>query len=181
MLYSINKKGQFEKQLTILITKEMKEVAGEISRGAKIALRNELEEQHKHDVYSTYAPIQQSGKDTAKYNDEHKHQKKQPYHHSGLLIRSIHGVIDGDEVKIELDDAKYEDGTSVRDVYEYLDKGTKGSEHDMYILGGKKSHTPYVGYVRTPPHRFKRMTLDHMENYIHNTLIPDIQNGKYNR
>ena len=181
MLYSINKKGQFEKQLTILLTKKMKEEVDKISYGAKIALRNELEEQHKHDVYSTYAPIQESGKATAKYNAEHKHQKKQPYHHSGLLIRSIHGVIDEDEVRIELDDATYEDGTSVRDVYEYLSHGTGSGKYNQYILGGYKSHTPFVPYTHTPKHDFKRMTLDYMEGYIKNTLIPDIKNGKYSR
>lgn len=181
MLYSINKKGQFEKQLTILLTKKMKEEVDKISYGAKVALRNELEEQHKHDVYSTYTTIQESGKAVAKYNAEHKHQKKQPYHHSGLLIRSIHGVIDGDEVKIDIDDNKYDDGTSVKDVYEYLAHGTGSGKYGQYILGGYKSHTPFVPYVRTPKHDFKRMTLDYMDGYIKNTLIPDIKNGKYSR
>lgn len=181
MLYSMDNKGQFTKHVSILLTKKMQEMAGEINQRARIALRNELEEQHKHDVYSTYAPIQESGKATAKYNAEHKHQKKQPYHHSGLLIRSIHGVIDGDVVRIELDDNQYEDGTSVRDVYEYLAHGTGNSKYDQYILGGEDSGTPYVPYVRTPKHNFKRMTLDHMEKYIYDTLIPDIKNGEYSR
>lgn len=180
-MHSLNKKGQFSKQLSILLTKKLKEEAEKISYRAKVALRNELEEQHIHDIYSTYTPIQASGKSVADYNAKHKHQKKQPYHHSGLLLRSVHGVIDGDIIKIDIDDNHYEDGTSVRDVYEYLDKGTKNSEYDKYILGGKKSHTAYVDYVPTPKHGFKKMTLDHMENYIHNTLIPDIENGKYSR
>ena len=181
-MYSLDKKGQFSKQLSILLTKKMKEEAGNISRGAKAALRKELEEQHIHDIYATYAPIQTSGKEVAKYNSTHKYQKKQPYHHSGLLLRSIHGVVDGDVVKIVIDDNHYEDGTSVKDVYEYLDKGTNSSsKYDKYILGGKKSHTAYVDYVPTPKHGFKRMTLDYMENYIHKTLIPDIKSGKYSR
>jgi len=181
LVYSLNEKGQFSKQLSILLTKKMKEEAGKISHQAKVALRKELEEQHIHDVYSSFAPIQESGKSVADYNVKHKHQKKQPYHHSGELLRSIHGTIDGDVVKIEIDDNHYDDGTSVRDVYEYLAHGTGNGKYDQYILGGYKSHTPFVPYVRTPKHDFKRKTLDYMQNYIHNTLIPDIKNGKYSR
>lgn len=180
-MISQNEKGQISKQLSILITKRLQEIAKDCESKVKIVLRDELEEQHKHDIYSTFAPIQQSGKDVAEYNAKNKHQKKQPYHHSGTLIRSVRGVIAGNTVKIELEDNHYEDGTSVRDVYEYLDKGTGKSEHENYILGGKGSHTSYVKYIPTPRHGFKKMTLDHMDNFIKNTLIPDIEKGKYLR
>lgn len=180
-MISQNEKGQISKQLSILVTKKLKEIAKDCEGKVKNVLREELENQHKHDIYSTYAPIQQSGKSVAEYNKKHKHQKKQPYHHSGKLITSVHAVIDGDTVKIVLDDEEYDDGTSVKDVYEWLDKGTGKSESDVYILGGKGSHTPYVGYVPTPRHGFKKLTLDHMDNFIKNTLIPDIEKGKYLR
>ena len=97
------------------------------------------------------------------------------------MIKSVRGVIEGNTVKIELEDNHYEDGTSVKDVYEWLDKGTKKSEHEYYILGGKNSETPYVKYVPTPRHGFKKMTLNHMDAFIKNELIPNIEKGKYLR
>lgn len=80
-----------------------------------------------------------------------------------------------------MDDVTYDDGTSVRDVYEWLDKGTGKSEHEYYILGGKGSHTPLVPYIETPKHGFKEKTLRHMDGYIQNTVIPKIENGDYLR
>lgn len=181
-MISRDSKGRVSKQLSILITKQLREIAKDCEQKVKIVLRDELEDQHKHDVYASYAPIQQSGIATAEYNRTHKHQKTRPYRHSGTLIRSIHGVIDGNTVKIEQDDLKYEDGTSAKDVYEWLDKGTKKSKkYEYYILDGKGSHTPYVRYVPQPRHGFKKATLDYMDGFIKNTLIPDIEKGKYLR
>lgn len=84
-------------------------------------------------------------------------------------------------VKIVIDDNYYDKETSVRDVYEWLDKGTGKSEHEYYILGGKGSHTPLVPYVKTPRHGFKQKTLQYMDGYIQNTVIPKIENGDYLR
>lgn len=181
MLLSQNSKGHISKQLSILISKKMKEAAQDCEEKVKIEIRNELDKQHKADIYNSFAPIHQSGKDVDKYNRTHTHQKKHPYHHSGLLLRSVHAEIDEDVVKIVIDDNEYDDGTSVRDVYEWLDKGTKDSEHDYYILGGKGSHTPLVPYVKTPRHGFKQDTLRHMDGFIQNTIIPNIDKGKYLR
>ena len=180
-MISQNEKGQTSKQLSILINRRLREIAQDCENKVKIVLRDELEKQHKHDIYSTYAPIQQSGMEVAKYNAEHKRQKKQLYHHSGTLIRSVKGVIERNTVKIEIEDNHYDDGTSVKDVYEWLDKGTKKSEYDVYILGGKGTHTPYVTYIPTPRHGFKKMTLDYMDSFIKNELIPNIEKGKYLR
>lgn len=181
-MISQNSQGRVSKQLSILITKKLQTIAKDCEQKVKIVIRDELENQHKHDIYSSYAPIQQSGIATAEYNEKHKHQKTKPYHHSGTLIKSIHGVIDGNTVKIEQDDLKYEDGTSVKDVYEWLDKGTKKSKkYEYYILGGYRSHTPSVKYVPQPRHGFKKATLDYMDGFIKNTLIPDIKKGKYLR
>ena len=182
-MISQNAKGQTSKQLSILITKQLQEIAKDCEGKVKIVLRDKLEETHKHDIYSTYAPIQMSGQKVQEYNATQKHQQKQPYHHSGTLISSVKGVIEGNVVKIEIEDKHYNDtdSTSVRDVYEWLDKGTSESENDLYILGGKGSHTPYVSYWPQPRHGFKKMTLDKMETFIKNELIPDIERGRYLR
>ena len=177
---SLNKKGQYSKQLSILITKELKAIAESCEREVKIAIRNELENQHKHDVYESFQPTQISGKKVKDYNEKNKHQKARPYHHTGTLIRSIHGVIDGDVVKIEIDEnEKYKDGTTARQVYDWLSEGTSESEYDVYILGGKGSNTPYVGYEPQPKHDFKRKTLAHMDNFIKTDIIPGLDSGKY--
>ena len=176
-----NSKGQTTKQLSILITKHLQEIAADCEEKVKDVIREKLEDQHKHDVYSTYNPIQISGKKVEENNRKKKHKMKQPYHHSGTLIRSIRGVIDENTVVIKLDDEQYPDGTSVDDVYEWLDKGTSESEYDVYILGGKNSHTPYVGYEPQPRHGYRKLTMDNMQNFMKNELIPNIENGKYLR
>lgn len=91
---SQNAKGNFTSQLSILINKELQAIAKECEEKVKIVVRDELENQHRHDIYESYAPIQASGIAVAEYNRTHKHQKKQPYHHSGTLINSVKGVID---------------------------------------------------------------------------------------
>ena len=70
-MISQNEKGQISKQLSILVTKKLKEIAKDCEGKVKNVLREELEKQHKHDIYSTYAPIQQSGKNVAEYNKKH--------------------------------------------------------------------------------------------------------------
>ena len=160
---------------------QLKEEAEYCEDKVKLALRNELEAQHKQDIYSTYKPIQISGKKVSDYNEKHEHKRKLPYHHSGTLIRSVRGVINGKMVGIELDPLVYEDGTSVDKVYEWLDKGTKETDNDVYILGGEGSHTPYVSKERTPKHGFRKLTLDNIQRYTKNILIPDIEKGKYIR
>lgn len=182
---SRNLKGQFSSQLSILLTKKLKaeleEYADYCDNKVKENLRKTLEEYHKSDIYASYNPTHESGKSVKEYNKKHAHQKTQPYHHTRTLISSVHGVIDGNTVKIEIDDKEYDDGTTAKKVYEWLDKGTKESEHEYYILGGKGSHTPYVEYIPQPPHRYKKKTLERMDGYIKNTLIPDVKNGVYTR
>lgn len=176
MLLSRNNKGQTSKQLSILFTKEMKEIAKDCERRVKIEIREELDRQHKADIYNSLRPTHTTGIAVQKYNQTHKHQKKHPYHHTGTLVSNVHAEIVGDVVRIEVDDVTYPDGTSVRDVYKWLDKGTKQtSDYDYYILGGKGSHTPYVEYVDTPKHNFVAATRKHMDGYISNTIIPNIR------
>lgn len=167
--------------ITKYIEKRLKSEAKYCEDKVKLVLRDKLEAQHKHDIYASYAPIQISGKQVKNYNKDPyiTHRKKLPYHHTGLLIRSVRGVINGKIVSIELDPLVYEDGTSVNDVYEWLDKGTKETDYYVYILGGKGSHTPYVGKERTPKHGFRKATMDNIQNYIKNELIPDIRKGRY--
>ncbi len=147
----------------------------------KTKLREELEQRHKTKIYASYGPIQVSGKKVDDYNKKHEHKKKVPYHHTGALIRSVRGVIRGNFVGIELDPYVYENGQTVEDVYEYLDKGTKETDYDVYILGGEGSHNPYVSKERTPKHNFRKATMDNIQNYIQSKLIPEINNKKYIR
>lgn len=60
MLLSQNSKGQISKQLSILISKKLKEAAQDCEQKVKIEIRNELDKQHKADIYNSYTPIQQS-------------------------------------------------------------------------------------------------------------------------
>ena len=62
MLLSQNSKGQISKQLSILISKEMKKAAQDCEQKVKIEIRDELDKQHKADIYNSYTPTHQSRK-----------------------------------------------------------------------------------------------------------------------
>lgn len=163
------------RELTKKVEKHLEMKAEELSSELKRTIRDELEQTLHEEMYDSFGPVQISGKKAKTYNETHKHQVARPYHHTGILISHTHAKIDGDKIKIVVD-GQYPDGTPVEKVYKWLKNGTKKeSEYDVYILGGKGSHTPYVGWEPTPPHKFEQKTLARMENYLA-TIADDVIN-----
>ena len=107
------------------------------------------------------------------YNETHKHQKKRPYHHTGLLERSVYGTIDGDIVKANIRDQKYDNGASTTEVYDYLKFGTTDTpKNDTYDYeGGAK----FSQYIPQEPHNFEARTREYMNQFL-DRLAADIKN-----
>lgn len=156
---------RISRNLNKKIEKQLEQKADELSSKVKITIRDELQKTLREEIYDSFAPVQISGKKVDTYNKNHKHQKARPYHHTGLLISHTFAKIDGNKIKIVVE-GDYPDGTSIAKVYNWLRNGTSESEYDVYILGGKGSHTPYVGYEPTPPHRFEQKTLTRMDVFL---------------
>lgn len=185
MLLRQNNKGHITKELSILVTKKLQQVANEVEYNIKPLIRDKLEEEHIHNVYSSFGPITESGKEVKKYNEEHKHQKKQPYHHTGILLRNIKGVINGNVVKIEIGEehypdsdkpGKYQGKRTARQVYEWLKYGTPAeATNEYYRFKNDNGELPLSAYVATPKHDFEKRTLQHMEKYLQD-LESDIKN-----
>lgn len=183
MLLRQNSKGQITSDLSILVTKKLQAAAKEVEYNIKPLIRDELEEEHIHNVYSSFGPITESGKEVKKYNEEHKHQKKQPYHHTGILLRNIKGVIDGNVVKIEIGEEHYPDSDkpgkykgkrTAQQVYNWLRHGTPAADK-YYRFKNNEGELPLSSYVATPKHDFEERTLQHMEKYLQD-LESDIKN-----
>lgn len=159
-------------KLNKLIKSRVYDKAEFISNKVKREIRNEFEATLKDEVYNSYGPIQESGKTIAKYNETHKHKIARPYHHTGILIKAIHGKIEGDYIGIVFTGNypatnSHEDPIPAKKVYDWLRKGTKPSQkYDHYILNGYRSGTPFVRYVRTPKHNFEQKTMLKMDAYL---------------
>ena len=97
MCVARNKKGQFvsEGALTFEITKKMKSMGDEIVERIKPKIRDELEQTLRSEIYASYTP---ADKKSQKSNKDTKNQNTRPYHHTGILVSSIQGVIEGDTI-----------------------------------------------------------------------------------
>ena len=170
-----NAKGQFTKEMSILITKKLQAIADDAEVRVKAIVRDKLEEEYKYQLRATYAPISKTGKAVAEYNDEHTHKKPQSYHHTGLLADSVKALIDGPTVKVEIEDRMYDDGASTTQVYEWLKHGTtKTPANDSYPYVKKQGDnysTGWASYNPTPKHPFEQHTLNAMEGFLDNLMV----------
>ncbi|MDE5539921.1 MAG: hypothetical protein K2J20_05495 [Bacilli bacterium] len=161
-----NKLGQFTgtKPIAIKITKALQEIAKEAEIRVKPLVRDELVSTLRSEVYNSYRPATQKGREIKEHNETHTHQKKALYHHTGTLLRNIHGVIDGDTVKIIVDDEKYDDGSTADEVYDYLKFGT--TDNPKKEVYGYANGTKISKYIAQEPHNFEARTREHMNIYL---------------
>ena len=171
-LRSRNNLGQYTKNLDVLITKELQKKANEIGINIRPIIRDKLEAELKYNIYSTYAPVSNTGRSVEEYNNTHKHQKKKSYHHTGILISSIKGSIDGNVVKAGPDEnVKYPDGTSATQVYNWLKYGTAPkAKTKSYSYTTKDGQENWASYNPQPKHDFEKMTLLSMDNIIKDVI-----------
>ena len=166
-LYSRNAKGQFAKGVSVLITKELKAAADDCDIRVKTLVRDTLEDKYKTNLLASYAPNSDRGKEIAEYNKTHKkRQLAAHYHHTGTFYRSIYATIEGNVVLIKQRPLKYDDGTPVEKVHEWLTKGTtKKPKHDHYYFN-KDGKTLLAEYHSTPKHPFELHTLEDMKGFM---------------
>ena len=170
-----NKRGQFvsEKLISIKIPKALQEIADDVAIRVRPIVRDELENTLVHEIYASRTPATEQGKKVQEYNETHKHQKKRPYHHTGLLERSIYGTIDGDVVKANVRDQRYDNGASTTDVYDYLKFGTTDNpKNDTYDYA---NGTEFSKYISQEPHNFEARTREYMNQFL-DRLAADIKN-----
>ena len=167
--------GKFTKDFSILITKQLQELAELEELRVKAIIRDKLEGTYKYQVRESYTPATINGQKIQEYNANHKHKKKLTYHHTGIFANSVKAVIDKNTVKVVIKDASYPDGATTAEVYEWLTKGTTKNP--------KKGSYPYLQgqnfsmYHSQSIHPFEAHTLNIMEGFL-NSLATDIdQNG----
>ena len=172
-----NKLGQITgtKPVEITLKKSLLAIAKDEGIRVKAMVRDELEKELAFDVYASYRPATEKGKEVQEYNKTHKHQKPHLYHHTGKLARNIYTIIDGDNVKAMVRDEKYDNGVSTTEVYDYLKFGTPDiPQNDTYdYANGSK----FSKYIPQAPHNFEARTRKYMNQYL-DTIAKDIeQNG----
>lgn len=165
--------------IQIQLDKELTNTANDIGVRLRTRVRDKLEETYKRNIKDTYEPTGERGKAIKEYNKDpyNTHRKAANYHHTGLFLKSIHPYIDGNTIKIEIDDLKYDDGTSTRQVYKWLTRGTrKRPKYPYYPVEGPDAEdTPWAKYVPTPKHNFNQLTVMDMNEYL-TSLINDLEN-----
>lgn len=194
--------SRWQKQATVLITKQLEQIADDVEKDATEIIKDKLLETYKENVLASYSPRSQAGIETQEYNDYQKsreqklgtrlHKKKQTYHHTGIFVDSIYTEVDNKTVKIKIRDEMYPDGASTTQVYEWLTKGTKGSDKSypyISVSGSDKTNPDNysTGWARnypTPPHLFEEHTREQMKGFLDNfgeNIKNDYKKRKYKR
>lgn len=169
-----NTRGEFTgtDRISIRITKRLQEIADEVAIRVKPIVRDELEQTLRSEIYASYTPATKSGQETEAYNETHKHQKSMPYHHTGLLARNVSAVIESNIIKAKIKDAKYPNGKSTTEVYDFLKFGTskESSKKGFFYNEGQDFST----YIYQEPHNFEARTREYMRNFL-KKLEQDLQ------
>ena len=171
-----NKLGQFTRNeiISVKLSKALQEIADDVAIRVRPIVRDELENTLRQEIYASRTPATRKGKDVQEYNDKKKHQKPHPYHHTGLLARSVYGSIDGYIVKANIRDEKYDNGSSTTEVYDYLKFGTTDNpKNDTYSYA---NGTKFSKYVQQKPHNFEARTSEHMKQFL-DKLAGDLHNN----
>lgn len=167
-----NKRGQITSNRTIStkLIKALQEAANNAAIRIKPLVRDELEQTLRSEIYASYTPATERGKAIQEYNETHKHQKPQSYHHTGLLASSVYATIQGDVIQAVIKDKQYPDGASTTEVYDYLKFGTtdtpKKSDTYAYANG-----TEFSKYIPQEPHNFEARTREYMNEFLDNLLV----------
>ena len=161
-----NSKGQFTKEMSILIPKELQAVADEIGVRIKPIIRDELERTFISNIYGSREPTGDGN-----------------YHHRGLIASNVKGLIDGNAVKAVVENVPLPDvhrsesaAKTTADLYEILVHGSKATaKNDVYVYTDKDGKPAFSSYKRQPKHDFEQNTLDDMEVFL-DELASDLRN-----
>jgi hypothetical protein len=154
-----NSRGQFTREMSILITKELQAAADEMAVRIRPIVRDELERTHRANIYASRMPAVNGS-----------------YHYTGTLASHVKGVIDGNTAKAVIEEVPYENqirsehgATLTTEVYEILKNGsTANPRADAYPYAGKNGEMKWSKYIQQKPHNFEQRTLDDMEVFLEN-------------
>ena len=171
--------SRWQKYATVLITKQLEQIADEVEKDATEIVKDKLLETYKENVLASYSPRSEAGIEAQEYNKSQKskearegykrrlHRKKITYKHTDTFIEAIKVEVKDKTVKIVIDkDRTYKDGTPVEKVYDYLVKGTDGGDRtyayqqDGEIMGARN--------YPTPRHLFEEHTREQMKGFLEN-------------
>lgn len=171
--------SRWQKYATVLITKQLEQIADEVEKDATEIVKDKLLETYKENVLASYSPRSEAGIEAQEYNKSQKskearegykrrlHRKKITYKHTNTFIEAIKVEVKDKTVKIVIDkDRTYKDGTPVEKVYDYLVKGTDGGDRtyayqqDGEIMGARN--------YPTPRHLFEEHTREQMKGFLEN-------------
>ena len=199
--------SRWQKQATVLITKQLEQIAEEVEKDATKIIEDKLLETYKENVLASYSPRSEAGQEVQAYNEsrkqlEHKDRelgiksrrgrKKLTYKHTNIFINSIYTEVKNKMVMIKIRDEQYPDGASTTQVYEWLTKGTEGSDKPYpYVkVTGKDATDPNnysTGWARnypTPRHLFEEHTREQMKGFLENfqgNIKNDYNKRKYKK
>ena len=181
--------GRFQKQATINITNKLEQAAKEIEVDIIKVTEDKLLETYKNNVLLSYSPRSRKGREVAEYNKKAKEaeqadkeaginarhrRKKLTYRHTNTFINAIQTEVEGNKIKIVLDDDTYPNGKSVAEVYKYLTEGTMGGE--TYTFVNEKGETKWVYNYPTPAHLFEEHTKIQMRGFLENLDLNEYTN-----
>lgn len=194
--------SRWQKYATVLVTKQLEQIANNIEKDATKIIEDKLLENYKENVLASYTPRSEAGLEAQEYNKYQKsreqklgtrlHKKKLTYRHTGIFLDSIYTEVKNKTVMIKIRDEQYPDGASTTQVYEWLTKGTKGSEKSYpYIkTSGNDTTNPdnySTGWARnypTPRHLFEEHTREYMKGFLasfEENIKNDYKKRKYKR
>ena len=183
--------SRWQKQATVLITTHLEQIAEEVEKDATKIIEDKLLETYKENVLASYSPRSEAGQEVQAYNESRKQleqedralgiksrrgRKRLTYRHTNIFVNSIYTEVKNKMVMIKIRDEQYPDGASTTQVYEWLTKGTEGSDKPYpYVkVTGKDTTDPNnysTGWARnypTPRHLFEEHTREQMKGFLDN-------------
>lgn len=199
--------SRWQKQATVLITKQLEQIANDVEKDATKIIEDKLLETYRENVLASYSPRSEAGQEVQAYNESRKQleqkdrelgiksrrgRKKLTYKHTNIFINSIYTEVKNKMVMIKIRDEQYPDGASTTQVYEWLTKGTEGSDKPYpYVkVTGKDTTDPNnysTGWARnypTPRHLFEEHTREQMKGFLENfqgNIKNDYNKRKYKK
>lgn len=200
--------SRFQKYATVLITKQLEQIADNVEKDATKIIEDKLLETYKQNVLASYSPRSEAGQEVQAFNKAQKQReeqdkeeygiksrrsrKKLTYRHTNTFVNSIYTEVKNKTVMIKIRDEQYPDGASTTQVYEWLTKGTKGSDkpYPYTNVTGNDATDPNnydTGWARnypTPRHLFEEHTREQMKGFLDNfeaNIKTDYNNKKYRK
>lgn len=189
--------SRWQKQATVLITKELEQIADKVGKDAAEIIKDKLYETYIKNVEASYTPRSEAGMEVKQYNDYQKSREKKEgnkrrlsrktstYQHTGKFLESIEAKIEDTVsekgkkykyVKIKIKDEIHPSGKSTVQIYDWLTEGTDGGKKPYpYVRATKRNSTNpedySTGWARnypTPVHLFEEHTRNEMKAFLDN-------------